>query len=75
MKQWTNTPDWGIQPIGEPVDNCTTCLIVKWPARMVAKVLPVGAVSAPVAVVVNVIVPVVFWAGAAYLISRKLLKR
>ena len=70
-KEFTNTRNWGIQPIGVPVDNCTLCLVVKWPARMAAKVWPVGPVGPWTAIVFNVVVPVVFWGGLAWLAVKR----
>lgn len=69
-KEYANDPDAGVVPVGEPVDNCMTCRLWNFPARLVAKLLPAGPVSAPVAVGMQWL-PWVFWGGIAWWIWRK----
>jgi hypothetical protein len=69
-KEYANDPVAGVVTVGEPVDNCTTCRLWNFPARLVAKLLPAGPVSAPVAVGMQWL-PWVFWGGLGWWIWRK----
>lgn len=68
--EYANDPVAGVVPVGEPIDNCTTCRLWNFPARMVAKLLPAGPVSEPVAMGLRWL-PLAFWGGIAWWIWRK----
>lgn len=68
--QFANDPVAGVVPVGQPIDNCLTCRVWHFPARMVAKLLPAGPVSVPVAVALQWF-PVLVWGALAWWVWRK----
>ncbi len=70
VNQYANDPDLGVVPVGVPTNQGTLARIWSTPARLVARLLPTGAVSPAVATAVN-LTPWALWLLLVWWLWRK----